>query len=720
MTATLDGIWRAAPADEALRRAFPSPEFDDEGWERLAVPGHWRSTPAFADNDDPVLYRRLFETDVTVEGRRTWLTFDGVFYDGDVWLDGSYVGATEGYFFPHTFEITDLVAARTDHVLAVEVGCSRPSDLTAKRNLTGVFQHGDALDPTWNPGGIWRPVRLVETGPVRISSLRVLCPEATAERALLTIRAVLDADAPTGALLRVTVADPTGETVSESITPHNLAHGDNRIRTQVAVEQPALWWPHALGLQPLHDVTVEVVVADPVSAGAAADEGGGHIRSDHRVVRTGLRSVRMKQWILTVNGERLFVKGSNQGPTRMALAEATADELEADILLARGAGLDLLRLQAHVGRPETYEAADRHGLLLWQDLPLRRGYARSVRKQGVRQAREAVDMLSHHPSIAVWCGHNEPLALGIEPATGELHPARFAALQTLPTWNKTVLDGSVSRALERADPTRPVVAHSGVFPGPLSGGTDTHLYCGWLYGTERDFARLLAAVPSLSRFVSEFGAQAVPSSAAFMQPDRWPTLDWAHLETHHSLQLANFDKHVPPGSHATFDAWTEATQAYQATILRHHIETLRRLKYRPTGGFCYAGFADGHPAVTWSVLDDQRNPKAGFDALVASCAPVIIVADRPAESYAPGADIALDVHVVSDLRRPLADLRVTATLGAWTATWGGEVPADGCVRVGTIRTLAPLIASQSVLELSLAGPDVSAHNTYTIHVGAPG
>ena len=36
---------------------------------------------------------------------------DGVFYTSDVWLDGTYLGDTEGYFFPHAFEVTDALAA---------------------------------------------------------------------------------------------------------------------------------------------------------------------------------------------------------------------------------------------------------------------------------------------------------------------------------------------------------------------------------------------------------------------------------------------------------------------------------------------------------------------------------------------------------------------------------------------------------------------------------
>src|SRR5579871_1736876 len=96
--------------------------------------GTWRAAPA----DGRLLYRRRFDAPAPAPGRRAWLTLEGVFYDGDVWLDGSYVGATEGYFFPHTFEVTDALAARGDHVLAVEVGCARQDDRTAKRKLTGV------------------------------------------------------------------------------------------------------------------------------------------------------------------------------------------------------------------------------------------------------------------------------------------------------------------------------------------------------------------------------------------------------------------------------------------------------------------------------------------------------------------------------------------------------------------------------------------------------
>ena len=130
---------------------------------------------------------------------------------------------------------------------------------------------------------------------------------------------------------------------------------------------------------PLHDVLVDVILDEDT------------VISDRRRWRTGFRTIDVRNWIWQVNGEQLFVKGASIGPARPDLGVASPSELAADLRDARGAGLDLVRVHTHISRRELYEAADELGMLVWQDLPLHRRYARSVRKQAVRQAREAVD-----------------------------------------------------------------------------------------------------------------------------------------------------------------------------------------------------------------------------------------------------------------------------------------------------------------------------------------
>lgn len=709
--ADLAGVWRAAPADEELRRRFAEPAFLDDGWETIEVPSHWRSTAAFSDNDGPLLYRTSF-TDADVPRRpsegadRTWLVLDGVFYTSDVWLDGAYVGDTEGYFFPHAFEITDPVAARNEHVLALEVGCAPQRDRTRKRNLTGVFQHWDLIDQDWNPGGIWRPVRLERSGPIRIKYLRVRCNDARDDSATVFVRAVVDTTEARQASMRTTIRDDSGRDVVELVSDKQLATGENRLEWTVTVPTPKLWWPWSLGEQPRYNVEVEV----------STDTGP----SDTRNRSIGFRRVELRNWIFSINGERMFLKGSNQGPVRMALGEADSSEFERDVRLAREANLDFLRVHGHVSRPELYEAADARGLLLWQDLPLQWGYARGVRAQARRQAREAVDLLAHHPSVAIWCGHNEPLAIDVTPEK-VVNPrsrarlaARAAAGQLLPTWNKSVLDHSIASVLEKTDGSRPVIPHSGVLPHPPQlDGTDSHWYFGWYHGDERDFPRLLRWWPRVARFVTEFGAQAVPQDASFLEPERWPNLDWERAYRNYALQKPFFDEHVPPAEHESFDEWKEATQRYQADLVRHHVHALRLLKYRPTGGFAQFCFADGHPSVTWSVLGHDRVPKLGYEALRAACAPVIVVASRLPGEIQPGEPLLLTVHAVSDQRISFSDMVTTLHLN-WSQDgtskhlqwrWQGDLPADGCIKVGAVDTLVPAADDELAVLVELRDDD---------------
>ena len=671
--------WRAAAADDTLRRAYTEADFDDAAWHDVDVPGHWRSVPAFATADGPLLYRCRFEAGAPAAGRRAWLAFDGLFYQGDVWLDGQYLGDTEGYFVPHAFEVTQQLRGRSEHALAVEVACSPEPDPATRRNLTGVFQAGDHVDPAFNPGGIWRPVRVGETGPVRVASLRVQCREASPARAVVGLRAVLDSDEARRVRLRTEV----GAVDHEVEQP--LAAGSNEVAWTVVVERPELWWPHVLGDPTLHDLRVAVTTGDGGSDGGVSDE---------RRVRVGLRSVSLRAWVCSVNGERLFLKGACHGPTRAALAEATPAEVRADVDRALAAGLDLLRVQGHVARPELYDAADEAGLLLWQDLPLHGRYPRGVRRQAVHQAHALVDLLGHHPSIALWCPHDRPAP----PPARELGPVGLALAQNRPGWQPSVLDRSVTRALERADGSRPVV-------------NDPHLALGWEVGDEGFLPQLAEMIPRTVRCVSGFGAASAPSGegAAFAEPERWPDLDWDRLAAHHGLDRGTMEQRVPPAAYATFDDWRDATQAYQASLVRHHVEALRRIKYRPTGGFAVARLTDAHPGITPSLLDHERRPKAAFEALAAACRPVIVVAGRTLPTHAPGDKLALAVHVVSDRRTPIADAELTATLswdgGSREWRWAGDVGADACVQAGVVSTVLPDAEGPVTLDLSLRLPD---------------
>jgi beta-mannosidase len=341
-------------------------------------------------------------------------------------------------------------------------------------------------------------------------------------------------------------------------------------------------------------------------------------------------------------------------------------------------------------------------------------FSRGVRAQAVRQAREAVDMVGHHPSIFLWCAHDEPYVQQ-RPRESAMPPGFLR--QQLPTWNRTILDRSLKRVLERDDGSRPVIAHSGVAPHlPQLDGTDTHLWFGWYRGDAHDLAGFARAVPRLVRFVSAFGAQAVPDHAEFVEPERWPNVDWARMAAEHGLDAAVMNRVVPPEQHRTFDAWRAATQLHQAEVVGRTVETLRRLKYHPSGGFSVYRWRDVTPQIGFGLLDHTGTPKPAWHAFVAACRPVIVVADLIEPVLAPGEKVHLDVHVVSDERSERTGAHVRARLDGPTGPreweWTGDIAADACTRVGDLTWIAPNTGGPVTLELELTCGKLVVTNRY--------
>ena len=176
-------------ADDDARRNAIGLDVDDSGWAEVQVPGHWRHHPDFADNDDPVLYRHRFSMAKPDEGRRRWITLDGIFYQADVFLDGAYLGDPEGYFFPHSFDVTALSSRIERRARRGDRGRLQPTGELGYRGTAqrspAIFQHWDGIDRDWNPGGLWRSVHSCTTpGPYADRPpARVVCRDADEARA---------------------------------------------------------------------------------------------------------------------------------------------------------------------------------------------------------------------------------------------------------------------------------------------------------------------------------------------------------------------------------------------------------------------------------------------------------------------------------------------------------------------------------------------------------
>jgi beta-mannosidase len=626
------------------------------------------------------------------------LRFGGVYYSARVWLNGRYLGDHQGYFGAFEFDVTDILAANAENELLVEVNSPEELAENERETIGGVWARWDGLGPHINPGGIFREVDLVSSEDVRITSLGAIADGSGYGRAYVELCA------RRGMLTRLTgMVRPLGFEApgAEFERAVRVEAGTNRFEVRFYLPQVRPWWVCDRGEQPLYELTL----------------GCGRVED---AVRFGARSVELRDWKVYLNGERLFPRGINYLPTDAYPARASKQRLRADASLVRDAGMNAVRVHAHVAEKAFYEACDELGLLVFQDFPLQWTHRRSVLEPAVAQAREMARDLRSHPCVGIYLAHDEPFYV-VPPEKWSMPNLLRTGAEVLSPrwalWQRRVLDPAVVRAIEREDGSRPVIDAAG---HPL---TTNHLYFGWYYGSFRDLDRVAKIFPGLSRLPTEYGAQALPNLESLQEiwpPGRAP--DWETLSLNYRLQTQRLLRYVRWGGDRT--DFVRRTQRYQAEVLKYATELFRRRKYHPTGGVFAFMLNDPAPAISWSVVDWRRRPKAAYETLKTTMNPVLICAEYPRESYKAGTKLSLPLFIVNDLAQGLGGVSWSWELllgGASVARGDGqtEIPADSVLKVG--KAMATLPGSGSaILRLRLFGDGVTASNEYEFTVGHPG
>ncbi|HEM61641.1 MAG TPA: glycoside hydrolase [Chloroflexi bacterium] len=640
---SLDGTWELLPVDEFKER------YPEEGWLEMEVPSHWQQHPDIESHAGKVVYRKRFDFRRT-RGKRYRLRLNGVFYRCAVYLNDVLLGRNEGYFFPQEYEITGLLRGR--NTLLVEVECPDEEDKSEKTMITGVFSHWDALDPETNPGGIWLSVEIVQSGEIMIERAEVRLEELTGESARLEVHLVLDSIALASVEMRISAAPHNFAGQAQAFRKGlQLAGGRNEVSIPMELKRPRLWWCHDQGYPHLYRFTVEVR-----TPGVSAP-------SDVLELNYGVRTFEMRDWIAYLNGRRILLKGNNYGPGDTRLATMTPERFRQDLELAKDAHMNMLRLHAHVEHPAFYELADELGIMIWQDFPLQWRYSKALLPEALRQVGLMVRYLYNHPSVVIWCMHNEP-GLQPEPAGRRWRwVARILFSLLFYNWNRDVMDSQLKEKVEGLDASRFVVRSSGEWGVPLlRKGTDSHLYYGWY--REPGPGQKLVGLRERLRFVTEFGAQSFPnleSSLRFMAAEL-AQVDWNRLEERHSLQRAIMDKWVDAGACDCLEELIEASQEYQISVNRAYIDHLRFAKYRPTGGILGFSFHDSNPAVQWSIVDYWRVPKRSYHHMQRAFHPQYVFTLLERDRYAVGEEIPVPVYVVNDSLQAYDEVQVSAEI----------------------------------------------------------
>jgi hypothetical protein len=295
-----------APKAEAGGAAISSAGFDAKAWYAATVPGTVLTTlvdrgvypdPDYGLNNTAIpeslnrqawWYRTAFDAPSAVAGKRPRLTFKGVNYAAEVWLNGERLGDMKGAFVRGRFDVAGKLKP-TGNVLAVRVSPPPHPGLAHEESLTaGVGENGGmmALDgPTfvasegwdWIPSvrdrntGLWQDVVLEASGDARLGDPQVVTTLAKPDNSLAEIEIIAPVENLSERPVRATVtAAFDGVSVSKTVA---VPPGTSVVRLtpdefpQLAIANPRLWWPNGYGEQALHDLTLTAAVD-----GQASDE----------------------------------------------------------------------------------------------------------------------------------------------------------------------------------------------------------------------------------------------------------------------------------------------------------------------------------------------------------------------------------------------------------------------------------------------------------------
>jgi hypothetical protein len=313
------GAWKLAEAPRVPIEGpqVSAPEFNDTGWYPAVVPGTVLTTliargvypdPTYGLNNMAIpeslarqdyWYRTSFETPAQPDGRRFTLTFKGINYSAEVWLNGTRLGQIKGAFTRGIFDVTGRLQSSTRNVLAVRISPPPHPGIAHEESIAaGPGENGGnlALDgPTfvaaegwdWIPGirdrntGLWQGVELEATGALKILDPHVVTrlPLPRTDSADVSIEVGVDNHRATPAAA-VVEARFEGVTVRKSVT---VAPGTSQIELtpaefpQLRLRQPRLWWPNGYGRPELYEMTLSVT-------------GDGQV-SDTRSLRFGIRQL---------------------------------------------------------------------------------------------------------------------------------------------------------------------------------------------------------------------------------------------------------------------------------------------------------------------------------------------------------------------------------------------------------------------------------------------
>jgi hypothetical protein len=242
----LDDGWRSILGDPVGAQAA---DLDDSGWQRVSVPHNWEDYQGYRKLSHGNLhgtawYRRTFTPDLVNAGQRHFLEFEGVGSYAKVWINGHLVGEHNGGRTSFSCDVTDYLQFGRPNVIAVRA--DHPAMIQDLPYVCGGCWGSPNTEGS-QPLGIFRPVHLVVTDPVRVEpfGVHVWTPEISSDRAVVKVETEVKNYGPTRQVITVRneILGADGAVLETMEKEVDIRAGETVVVGQLSppLQRPHLW-----------------------------------------------------------------------------------------------------------------------------------------------------------------------------------------------------------------------------------------------------------------------------------------------------------------------------------------------------------------------------------------------------------------------------------------------------------------------------------------------
>lgn len=678
-------------------------------------------------------YSRKFATPEIKEDEHVKLFFGGIDCLADIWLNGRLIGSVGNMLIEHEFDVTKFLNKSGENDLQVII---RSSVMEAQKYFLGTFSIGNFANeeslylrraphtygwdimPRLVSAGLWRDVELRVVNNTHIVDAHWMTSGVDPENKNAQLFLDLQTEIPFNQLDKsrgVVTLKRKGKEVYKT----DFEIVKHAFRLIINLDNVDFWWPRGYGEPALYDAEVQLVSET------------GKILSEHSS-RIGIRTTELDlkdinhmpddpgRFCFIVNGERLFVKGTNWVPID-ALHSRDASLMEDAVNLMVEMNCNMVRCWGgNVYEDSRFlELCDENGIMIWQDFamgctfyPQRRDFADAIEKEAISVVRK----FRNHPSLVLWSGNNEDdIALRWSLINFNINPNRdVVTRQVLP------------QVIYEMDPTRPFLPSSPYISQAIyeEGSHEDLMPENHLWGP-RGYYKDPFYTEAKAQFVSEIGYHGCPNRESlekmftkdYVNPwlngqvglwnDEWMTkavriYSQSPKQGGRNDLMTNQVKILFGSVPKDLDDFIMASQSVQAEAMKFFVEMWRGDKPNRSG-IIWWNVRDGWPVLSDAIVDYYNSKKLAFHFLKTVHEDVCVFMNDAKDGSYP-------LIVVNDTRRPSKGNVTVTDIATGKEIYKGSFTIDANDRV--LIAKIPKMSGQGILLINYDAEGKKLANHY--------